>query len=114
MRAILCLMVVPLAFAGEWSKAYKVTNSPNVSIRCHDANVDVRAGTAGQVQAHVLTRGIEIQPGEVEVIERQTGDRIEIEVKIPKSSHWNWNGKGSRSIGLDLNIPSNTRLTVNT
>jgi hypothetical protein len=112
MRAFLLLLSVSCVFAGEWSKSYGVGGSPELIVRCGDANVDLRAGSAGRVDARLTTKGWEVRPGEVEVIEHQTGDRVDIEVRVPKAQNWNWSG--NRSMKLEVTVPSEARVHINT
>ncbi|MBC7928418.1 MAG: DUF4097 family beta strand repeat protein [Bryobacteraceae bacterium] len=102
----------PLLYGAEWSKNFQTSDAPVLDVRCGDANVDVRTGGTG-IAARLITRGWEIRPGEVEVIERQTGDRVDIEVKLPRNENWNWN-IGNRGIKLELQVPAKTRFHINT
>lgn len=111
MRTLLLLAAVSCAFAGEWSKTYKTGNAPELEIRCDDGALNFTAGPSGQVAARVTTKGLEIRPGEVEVIESQAGDRISVYVKIPRSKTWNM---GSRSVRVDVTVPSTIKLRANT
>ncbi len=117
MRHLLIALAVSAAtsvsFAADWSKSYKVGSTPVIEVRCSDANVDVRSGSTGSVSAHLITKGWEIRPGEIEVIERQQGDRIDIEIKHPRHRNWNW-GSMDRSVRLEIIVPSPSRLHVNT
>ena len=47
-------------------------------------------------------------------MEGQTGDRVGIEVRIPKGLTWNSLGSGQRSIRLEVTVPANTRLQAYT
>jgi hypothetical protein len=111
MRTLLLLTIVSCAFAGEWSKSYKTGKSPDVEIRCDDGALEFTSGLSGQVDVRVTTKGFEIRPGEVEVIESQTGDRISVHVKIPRGMNWNF---GNRSVRVAVAVPPSLTLRANT
>jgi hypothetical protein len=92
-----------LAWADDWSKHWSVSAKPELRITAGDATVIVEAGNDHVIDAQLTTLGWSIGPGGVRVEERQTGDKVEIEVKVP-SGHWNWNW-GNHSIRLQVRVP---------
>jgi DUF4097 and DUF4098 domain-containing protein YvlB len=60
----------------------------------------------------VTTEGWHIAPGEVTITESQTGDRVDIEVRLPKNRP-GW-GTGHRSITVALRVPKQADLSVHT
>jgi DUF4097 and DUF4098 domain-containing protein YvlB len=60
----------------------------------------------------VTTVGWRIAPGEVTITESQTGDRVDIEVRLPKN-RTGW-GAGQRSITVALRVPKQADLSVHT
>jgi DUF4097 and DUF4098 domain-containing protein YvlB len=106
---------MPSLIAADWSKSFRVSGSPVLDVRCSDANVDVRSGGSGEISARVVTKGWEIKPGEIEIVERQQGDRVDIEVKHPRG-RWNWSSANAtgRSVRLELTIPAKTRIHIET
>jgi hypothetical protein len=111
MRALLLLALASCAFGGEWSKSYKTGNSPDVEIRCDDGALEFTSGPAGQVDVRVTTKGFEIRPGEIEVIESQSGNRISVHVKVPRGLQWNI---GNRSVRVAVAIPPALTLRADT
>ena len=111
MRSLFVLLSVSIAFAGEWSKSYTVGRSPDLDVRCDDASVEIVAGSAGRVEARLVTRGWEIRSGEVEVIESQSGDRVNIQIRMPK---WRFGWNGDRSAKLSLSVPPQLTARVHT
>jgi DUF4097 and DUF4098 domain-containing protein YvlB len=89
------------AWADEWSKHWNVSGKPELHISAGDASVSVEAGSDHTIDAHLTTVGWTIGPGGVRVEERQTGDKVEIDVKVP-SSHWSL---GHQSIRLEVRVP---------
>lgn len=112
MRTLLVILAVSVASAGEWSKAYKTGPSPTLEIRCDDASLEFTRGSAGQIQVGVITRGIEIKPGEVEVIESQSGNVVNIYVKYPRGMNFNFGGH--RSVRVTVTAPPELTLRAST
>jgi len=110
--AALCFAAsLPLA-ADQWSKSYPVGASPELRVQTSDASVVLRAGTSKTIEARVFTTGWKIGPGEVHVIEHQTGDRVEIEVKFPHRMDF-FNFK-ERSAKLEVDLPAASKVDVHT
>src|ERR1700752_1936031 len=87
-------------FADQWNKSYSVGGAPELRVETTDADVTLRAGNRSNIEARGSTSGWRLGPGEVHVIEHQSGDRVEIEVKIP-SLHFNF---GNRWVKLEGEI----------
>ena len=81
---------------------------PSCASKPADANVNVRAANVKTIEAHVYTTGWRIGPGDVHVIDHQTGDHVDIEVKVPQL-HFNF---GNRSVKIELQIPATTKIDV--
>ncbi len=90
-----------IAQAEEWTNHWSVGGKPEIYVRASDAAIRVEASESGSVTATLRTRGLTIGPSGVHVIDHQTGNRIEIEVKEPVM-HWGW---GGHSIQLELRVP---------
>ena len=101
------------ARADEWTRKYTVSGKPEVRVETNDGHVRVEAWDRPEIEARVETIGWQIADNEVRVTARQSGDRIELEVREPR--HWNWNWGGARhSIKIALKIPREAALQVNT
>lgn len=98
------------ARADEWSKKFALTGRPELRVETSDGNVSVRAGGNKEILAQVTTMGWRISADEVRVIDRQSGDRVEIEVKIP---HTRWSA-GRRSVRIEVTVPRETNLDIRT
>jgi DUF4097 and DUF4098 domain-containing protein YvlB len=106
----LCAAASLPVLADEWSKSFHVGAAPELRIETSDANVTLRAANVSTIEAKVHTAGWRIGPGDVHVIEHQTGDRVELEVKVPEV-HFSF---GNRWIKIEVQIPSATKVDVRT
>jgi DUF4097 and DUF4098 domain-containing protein YvlB len=107
--SVLLAAASPLALAEQWSKTFHTGAAPELRVETNDANVTVRAGGAA-IEARVIAAGWKIGPGEVHVTEHQSGDRVELEVKVPPL-HFNL---GNRSVRIELQVPADTRTDIHT
>jgi len=108
--AVFALTALP-ARAEQWSKVYKLTGKPDVRVETNDASIEVSSGGAAEVSARVVTSGYAISQDEVR-IERdvQSGNHIEIEVRVPRM-RWSW-GNDHRSVRIELTVPVNADLNL--
>ncbi|MGO4883864.1 MAG: DUF4097 family beta strand repeat-containing protein [Bryobacteraceae bacterium] len=98
------------AWADQWNKTFNVGASPDLRIETSDANVTLRAANVKTISARVYTSGWRIGPGDVYISDRQTGDHVEIEVKVPRI-HFNL---GNRWVKIEVEMPATTKSDVHT
>jgi hypothetical protein len=113
MRRLLVFAVVLLATsarAEDWSKRFPVSGKPELRVEADDAAVIVRAGASNAIEARVTTRGWRIGADGVRITERQTGNRVEIGVRVPEGG---W-GSGNRSVRLELSVPAELKAEIRT
>ena len=108
--ALVALMASPV-LADEWSRQYPVKGKPDVHVKTDDGSVRIDTGTVSAIEAQVTTKGWHIAPGEVTITDSHTGDRVDIEVRLPKGVHF---GTGNRSIEVVLRMPKEADLEVHT
>jgi len=96
--------------ADQWSRNYAVGGAPELRVETSDANVTLRTGSGNSIEARVYTTGWRIGPGDVEVIDHRSGDRLELEVRVPRV-HFNM---GNRTVRIELEIPPATHADVHT
>jgi DUF4097 and DUF4098 domain-containing protein YvlB len=89
------------AFADDWSKHWSVSGKPELHVSTGDASVTVEVGDDHVIDAKLTTVGWSIGPGGVHIEERQTGDKVQIEVRVP-TTHFSW---GNHSIHLEVRVP---------
>jgi len=107
----LVALVAPPARGDEWSRQYSLKGRPDVHVKTDDGSVRIDTGTESAIEAQVTTKGWRIAPEEVTITESQTGDRVDIEVRLPKGTHF---GMGNRSIDVVLRMPKEADLEVRT
>jgi DUF4097 and DUF4098 domain-containing protein YvlB len=74
--------------------------------------VRIEVGDKGVVEATVTTVGWRLAPDEVTIVENQTGDRIRLEVKLPRQS---WNiGFTHRSVAVTVRVPREADVDIKT
>jgi hypothetical protein len=98
------------ASADEWSHRYPLKGRADLHVKTGDGHVRVEGGAGTEIEARVTTDGWRLSPTEVTVKESQTGDRVDIEVLLPK--HGGWTGK--RSVEIELRVPAEANVEVQT
>ena len=109
--ALVALAANP-ARGDEWSHQYPLKGRPELHVKTDDGSVRIETGAGSEIDARVTTVGWRIAPGEVTITESQTGDRVDIEVRLPKDRHGF--GTGHRSITVALRVPKQADLNVHT
>ncbi len=89
------------AWADEWTKHWTVSGKPELRITTSDASLIVEAGSDHSIDARLITTGYPIGATGVHVEERQVGDKIQIDVKVP-NMHWSF---GNHSVRLEVRVP---------
>jgi DUF4097 and DUF4098 domain-containing protein YvlB len=106
---VLALCVLVRADDG-WTKSYTVKGTPAVVLRSNDAHIQVSASTQSTVSARLVVKGFNRE--DYEVRETQSGDRVEIEVRLlPRQGRIDW---GNHSLGLEVTVSSQGNLEVRT
>jgi len=96
------------AHADDWSKSYPVTGRPDVRVDVEDGNIEVTSSSGKEVHATVITRGWKIEPGGVRILEEQSGDHVQIEIKVPHTSFT----VGNHSVKVELSVPREADLDL--
>jgi hypothetical protein len=107
----MCLFSTAL-LAGDWSKTFTVSGKPDLRVDSNDGAVNIRTWDRKEIEARVYTEGWKIAPGEVTISDHQTGDHVELEVRIPH--HGFEINFGRRSVRVELQVPRNLRSDIHT
>src|SRR5579863_7592508 len=81
---ILAALASPLTFADEWHKTFAVSGKPDLRIDVGDGSVSIHASERKEIDARLTTEGWRITDSEVRVVDHQSGDRVEIDVRVPR------------------------------
>ncbi len=109
--ALLGLVAAP-ARGEEWSHRYPLKGAFDLHVKTGDGDVRVEAGATSEIEARVTTVGWRIGPDDVAITESQTGDHVDIEVRLPK--HGFDFATGRRAITITLRVPKQGDLDVRT
>jgi hypothetical protein len=109
--ALVVLVARPVR-GDEWTHQYPLKGTPQLHVKTDDGSVRIETASGSEIDARVTTEGWRIAPGEVTVTESQSGDRVAIEVKIPR--HHPGLGGGHRSLTVTLRVPKQADLDVHT
>jgi DUF4097 and DUF4098 domain-containing protein YvlB len=102
-------LAVPCS-AADWQKAFTVTGKPTLRVETNDAGVHITGSDSREVQVRVTASGYRMGD-EVRVSERQTGNRVEVEVRVP---HRVTIGFSNRSVEIDVTLPRESDLDIHT
>jgi len=82
--AALGLLLVPAlpARGDEWTHQYALKGRPELHVTTDDGSVQIEDSDRREIGARVTTRGWRLGPDEVVITESQTGDRVDIEVRV--------------------------------
>ena len=100
------------ARADEWSHRYPVKGPADLRVKTDDGSVRIETGDYGEITARVTTEGWTIGPDGAAITESQSGDRVEIAVRLPQ--HRSWHGFEHRSVRVVLQVPRRADLDVRT
>jgi hypothetical protein len=117
MRPIaLTLFVVGLSLtaaqADDWSKTYSLEHSPQLRIDTSDADIRLDTWDQNKIEAHVSTERWKIGEDGIKIIERQTGDAVELEVRFPHRNPVIYGGR-SRVL-IEVHMPREGRVNLRT
>ena len=111
----LCVMLVsffPSAQTDEWKKTYNLESTPKLRVETSDANIIVSAWDNKSISARVTTQGWKIGGDGLNIVERQTGDKVEIEVHFPR--HMFQMGWHNRRVDIEIRVPREANLDLHT
>jgi DUF4097 and DUF4098 domain-containing protein YvlB len=111
-RVILILTLAgAVLLADDWNKHFTVSANSQLRVETNDASVRVRAWDRNQIEARVTTTGYRIGPGYVTVTDRQSGDLVELDVRIPRQFGFNF---GTHQVHIEVQVPRATQTNIHT
>jgi DUF4097 and DUF4098 domain-containing protein YvlB len=116
MKWMLILVVAVLNVSGlladEWSKRFPVSGRPELRVDANDGAVVIHTWDRKEIEARVTTTYWKI-PSDIQVTDRQTGDRVELEIHMPRHHLFSLNF-GHATIKVELNVPRELRSDIRT
>src|SRR5882724_3211349 len=106
------LAVLPSASPDEWTKSFNLERTAKLHIETSDANIRVTSCECSTVAARITTQGWKIGGDGINIIDRQNGDQIDIEVRFPHHTfQMNWR---NRRVDIEIRVPRDTDLDLHT
>jgi DUF4097 and DUF4098 domain-containing protein YvlB len=99
------------ACAEDWKKDFTTSGKPTLRVESNDADIRISSWDHKETEAHVITQGYKIGPNDVKIVERQSGDQLELEVRTPRlfglvlSNH---------SVHIEISVPREADLNLHT
>lgn len=112
LRILLVCVSIPLAHAEEWSKTYTLGGPPLLKVESSDAEIHVDTWDKNTIEARVTTERYKIGEHGVRINERQTGDHVEIEVRLPRDVHSFNFSRGH--VQIDVHMPHEGKVNLST
>ena len=115
-RAVLVLTTIfalsSLVLADEWNKSYNLTGKPTLKVESSDASIHVVASDKNTIDARVTTEGYKISPDGIRIVEHQTGNIVELEVRYPHHDiQFGWN---HHRVEIEVQVPREATLALHT
>ena len=110
--AMILLLVPATVQTDQWSKDFKVDGAPRVRVKTGDAHVRISGADTNSVEARVTTRNWKIGGDGIQIVDRQNGDEVELEVRFPK--RWLQFDGGDRRVDIEIRVPRFASLNINT
>lgn len=106
--------VVPGARGEEVAKRFDITDRANVRVETNDGSVHVASADIKQVEIVVEYQGYELGKN-LRVDSHQNGDKVELIARVTGQwgIHFGW-GRNSRRLHMEVRMPQNADLTVET
>jgi Putative adhesin len=110
----LCLTacVSPLASGEEWTKTFNINGRAELRVETSDAHIRVDTWDEKKIEARVTSSKWGIGQGGIEVIDHQTGDSVEIEVRFPHGIHIM--NIGERRTIIEIHMPREGKVRLHT
>src|SRR6267154_1466166 len=100
------------ARADDWSKTYTVEHAPQLRVDTSDADIRLDTWDQNKIEAHVITEHWKIGENGIKILERQSGDSVEIEVRFP---HRNFTfDVGRRRVQIEIHMPREGKVALRT
>ena len=100
------------ASGGDWSKSFDISGTAELRMEVDDGRVTVTGTDSKRIEVRVTATGWQIGPSGVQVVDRQAGDRVEVDVRVPHST--GFINLGNRSIRVEVRVPNGSTANIHT
>jgi len=108
----LMLAIAPSVHADEWSKTFTLSGKPELRVETSDANIHVETWDQNIIEARVTTMRWKIGDKGIAILDHQTGDSVELEIRFP---HRNLVFQvGERRVDIEIHMPREGKLNLHT
>ena len=109
---MMALSFLPFSSTDEWTKSFNVEGTAKLHVETSDANIRVTVWEGATVAARITTQGWKIGGDGINIVDRQTGDQIDVEVRFPRHMfQMNWRNK---RVDIEIKVPRNADLDLHT
>jgi DUF4097 and DUF4098 domain-containing protein YvlB len=108
----LCMAMVPVAHADDWSKTFTIAGKPQLRVETSDANITVDTWDQKTIEARVTTTHWKIGENGITILDRQNGDTVELEVRFPHRHFVVDIGK--RQVEIEIHMPREGKVNLHT
>jgi Putative adhesin len=99
------------AFAEDWKKTFSTSGKPTVQVDTNDAEIQVTGGDGRATEIHVISEGYRIGPNDLRITDQQNGDRIVLEVHVPRVTGLVFH---NHSVRVEIAVPREADLNLHT
>jgi DUF4097 and DUF4098 domain-containing protein YvlB len=115
LAGFVCSLAALPARADEWSKTYTITGKPDLRVDTSDADIHVSTWDQNTIEAKVTTTRYKIGDDGIRIVEHQTGDVVEIDVRYPhRSVTIGWGNSGGHRVDINIHMPRQGRVDLHT
>jgi DUF4097 and DUF4098 domain-containing protein YvlB len=108
----LFLVAVPALRADEWTKTFTLSGKPELRVETSDANITVETWDQNTIEARVTTTRWKIGDKGLTILDHQTGNAVELEVRFP---HRNFVfDVGQRRVEIEIHMPREGKVDLRT
>lgn len=107
------LATAGMLHADEWSKTYSIAGKPDLRVESSDANIHVDTWDQNTIEARVTSNRYKLGEKGLQVIEHQSGDIVELQLRYP---HHNFLPLqiGNYRVEINIHMPRQGRVTLHT
>jgi DUF4097 and DUF4098 domain-containing protein YvlB len=109
-----CFAIVSLARAEQWSKTYTIVSTPDLRVETSDASIRVDTWDQNTIEARVTTEHYKIGEHGIQIVEHQSGDSVELEVRYPHNVHVVQFGWHSNKVEIEIHMPRQGHVNLHT